>query len=156
MQHLGKCDSMEHHAMTLFRLQAMPKAIQQLYQKEVKVSPRERFLCSSDLLCKVSLISISLFFLFFSIFPQKFVSFRNPFHSLLYSMMLLASGALYSNLFHMLLILCVKEFCFLLFFPLVSNFLIFRSFLLTSLVLKHKEFAWINFINPSYNFKNFS
>lgn len=40
-------------------------------------------------------------------------SFRNSFHSLLYSMMLLASGALYSNLFHMLIILCVKEFCLL-------------------------------------------
>lgn len=66
-------------------------------------------------------------------------------------MMLLASGALYSNLFHMLIILCVKDF-YLLFFPLVPNFLIFRSYLLTSLVLKHKEFAWINFINPPYNF----
>lgn len=77
--------------------------------------------------------------------------FRNSFHSLLYSMMLLASGALYSNLFHILIILCAKEF-WLLLFCLFPNFLIFRSYLLTSLVLKRKDFAWINFINPPYNF----
>lgn len=75
----------------------------------------------------------------------------NSFHSLLYSMMLLASGALYSNLFHMLISLCVKRVLPFSFF-LIPNFLIFISYLFTFLILKDKEFAWTNFINSPHNF----
>lgn len=69
-------------------------------------------------------------------------------------MVLLVLGALCSNLFHRLISICVKEFCLLFF--LVPNFLMFRSYLLIALILKHKGFAWINFINPPYNFYNFN
>lgn len=67
----------------------------------------------------MSLLFPLAYFLHFLYHP---FSVGNSFHSLLYSMMLLASGALYSNVFHMLTsLLCEKGFAFFFF----SSFLTF-------------------------------
>lgn len=87
---------------------------------------RKRVLHSPCIFLIVSLI----FILIFSLPPlYLLLLFRNSSHSLLNSMMLLASGALYSNLFHALLILLCKIVMPQHFFSCsqLSNFQIFSS-----------------------------
>lgn len=144
MQHLVIYDSKEYHAMTLFQITGYAKSHLTVLSQRSKGIPKKHSSAHHTCFLKFPLFPLAYFLPIPLHLP---FSFRNSFHSLLYSVMLLASGALYSNLFHMLIIFCVKELG-LFFSLLVPNFPIFRSYLLTSLVSKHKEFAWINFINP--------
>lgn len=126
MQHLVKCDSTEHHATTLFQITGYAKSHLTVLSKRRKGIPKKRSSAHHTCFLKSPLFPLA----YFLPIPLRLpFSFRNSFHSLLYSVMPLASGALYSNLFHMLIILCVKEFG-LFFFLLVPNFPIFRSYLL--------------------------
>lgn len=107
MLYLAKCDSTEHHAMTLFQITGYAKSHLTVLSQRGNGIPKKRF--SSHHTCFVKFPLFPLAYFLPIPLPLPF-ALRNSFHSLLYSGMLLASGALYSNLFHMVIILCVKEF----------------------------------------------
>lgn len=126
MLYLVKCDSTEYHDTTLFQITGYAKSHLTVLSQRGNGLPKKRSSAHHTCFVRFPLFPLAYFLPIPLHLP---FSLRNSFHSLLYSGMLLASGALYSNLFHMLIILCVKEFC-LFFFLLVPNFPIFRSYLL--------------------------